>query len=98
QGISTRESAWKSHQSPYETLELDKDVDEEEIKSSYRRLAKNYHPDVYDGTGDLEEGKSAETRFIKIQETYKLHMDKEQHMKYDKDNHVNPIKASKAWM
>ncbi|GLJ51703.1 hypothetical protein SUGI_1098870 [Cryptomeria japonica] len=97
-GISTEASAWNSQRSPYETLELDRDVDEEVIKASYRRLAKHYHPDVYDGTGDLEEGETAETRFIKIQAAYELLMDKEQRMKYDKDNRVNPIKASRAWM
>ncbi|MED6191741.1 hypothetical protein PIB30_003084 [Stylosanthes scabra] len=41
-------SNWDQQQSPYETLELDRDADEEQIKSAYRRLAKFYHPDVYD--------------------------------------------------
>lgn len=97
-GMSTKASVWNSQQSPYQTLELDTDVDEEGIKASYRRLAKHYHPDVYDGSGDLEEGETAETRFIKIQAAYELLMDKEQRMKYDKDNRVNPVKASRAWM
>jgi len=70
--------------------ELDRDISEEEIKSAYRRLAKRYHPD--------EEGETAEARFIEIQAAYELLMDKEQRKQYDKDNRVNPMKASKAWM
>ncbi|MQM08689.1 hypothetical protein Taro_041547 [Colocasia esculenta] len=38
-------SNWTSEKSPYETLELERDADEETIKSAYRRLAKYYHPD-----------------------------------------------------
>lgn len=84
--------------SPYETLELDRDADEEKIKVAYRRLAKFYHPDVYDGKGTLEEGETAEARFIKIQAAYELLMDSEKRRKYDMDNRVNPMKASQAWM
>lgn len=94
----TRASARKSERTPYESLELDRDISEEEIKSAYRRLAKRYHPDVYDGSGNLEEGETAEARFIEIQAAYELLMDKEQRKQYDKDNRVNPMKASKAWM
>lgn len=94
----TRASAWKSERSPYESLELDRDVGEDEIKVAYRRLAKRYHPDVYDGSGDLDEGETAEARFIEVQAAYELLMDMEQRKQYDRDNRVNPMKASKAWM
>lgn len=96
--LFTRASAWKSERSPYESLELERDVGEEEIKSAYRRLAKRYHPDVYDGSGDLGEGETAEARFIEIQAAYELLMDKKERKQYDMDNRVNPMKASKAWM
>ncbi|XP_074379717.1 uncharacterized protein LOC141720920 isoform X2 [Apium graveolens] len=89
---------WTDGASPYQILELEGDADEENIKLAYRRLAKFYHPDVYDGRGTLEEGETAETRFIKIQAAYELLMDKEQRRQYDKDNRVNPMKASQAWM
>ncbi|EXC06672.1 Chaperone protein DnaJ [Morus notabilis] len=89
---------WTEPKSPYETLELERDADEEEIKVAYRRLAKYYHPDVYDGRGTLEEGETAEARFIKIQAAYELLIDEEQRRKYDMDNRVNPMKASQAWM
>ncbi|KAK4274072.1 hypothetical protein QN277_017359 [Acacia crassicarpa] len=91
-------SNWTEQKSPYETLELERDADDEQIKNAYRRLAKFYHPDVYDGRGTLEEGETAEARFIKIQAAYELLIDDERRQKYDMDNRVNPMKASEAWM
>ncbi|KAH7332359.1 hypothetical protein KP509_20G083900 [Ceratopteris richardii] len=96
--FATRSSSWGSDESPYEVLGVERTVDEDEIKSAYRRLAKLYHPDVYDGSGDLGEGETPETRFIKIQAAYELLIDKEERRQYDFDNRVNPLKASKAWM
>ncbi|CAN6931826.1 unnamed protein product [Brassica oleracea] len=91
-------SSWSEEKSPYDTLELERDAEEEQIKVAYRRLAKYYHPDVYDGKGTLEEGETAESRFIKIQAAYELLMDTEKRRQYDTDNRVNPMKASQAWM
>uniref|UniRef100_A0A0D9X1R6 J domain-containing protein n=1 Tax=Leersia perrieri TaxID=77586 RepID=A0A0D9X1R6_9ORYZ len=96
--VSTRAASWDSEKSPYETLELDRDADEETIKTAYRRLAKFYHPDVYDGKGTLEEGETAEARFIKIQAAYELLIDDQRRKEYDREHHVNPMKASQAWM
>ncbi|GAB4861021.1 hypothetical protein Ancab_036184 [Ancistrocladus abbreviatus] len=93
-----RVSNWTDEKSPYDVLELERDADEEQIKFSYRRLAKFYHPDVYDGRGNLEEGETAEARFIKIQAAYELLIDVQKRRKYDMDNRVNPMKASQAWM
>lgn len=95
---STSVSNWNSERCPYETLELERDADEENIKSAYRRLVKFYHPDVYDGRGTLEEGETAEARFIKIQAAYELLIDDEKRQNYDRENRVNPMKASQAWM
>ncbi|XP_021721316.1 uncharacterized protein LOC110688861 isoform X1 [Chenopodium quinoa] len=53
---------------------------------------------VYDGRGNLEEGETAETRFIKIQAAYELLVDGEKRRNYDMENRVNPMKASEAWM
>ncbi|XP_076927838.1 uncharacterized protein LOC143591544 [Bidens hawaiensis] len=89
---------WTDDKSPYDTLELEGDADDEEIKLAYRRLAKFYHPDVYDGRGTLEEGETAEARFIKIQAAYELLIDSDERRKYDMENRVNPMKASQAWM
>lgn len=89
---------WSDQKSPYQTLELENDADDEKIKLAYRRLAKFYHPDVYDGRGILEEGETAEARFIKIQAAYEILMDDEKRRQYDKDKRVDPMKASQAWM
>ncbi|KAL2894369.1 Chaperone protein DnaJ [Bienertia sinuspersici] len=91
-------SNWTGEKSPYDVLELERDADEEQIKIAYRRLAKFYHPDVYDGRGNLEDGETAETRFIKIQAAYELLVDGERRREYDMENRVNPMKASEAWM
>ncbi|KAL8491397.1 hypothetical protein ACS0TY_023139 [Phlomoides rotata] len=96
--VATKASNWTDTKSPYETLELERDVDEEQIKVAYRRLAKFYHPDVYDGRGTLEEGETAVARFIRIQAAYELLIDDERRRQYDNDNRVNPMKASEAWM
>ncbi|KAK6130638.1 hypothetical protein DH2020_035613 [Rehmannia glutinosa] len=96
--VSTKATNWTDSKSPYETLELERDAGEEQIKVAYRRLAKFYHPDVYDGRGTLEEGETAEARFIKIQAAYELLVDEEKRRQYDNDNLVNPLKASQAWM
>lgn len=93
-----RASKWTDEKTPYETLELERDAGEEKIKFAYRRLAKFYHPDVYDGRGNLEEGETAEARFIKIQAAYELLIDDEKRRQYDNDNRINPMKASQAWM
>lgn len=96
--MTTSAYNWNDSKSPYETLELEGDADEEQIKVAYRRLAKFYHPDVYNGRGTLEEGETAEARFIKIQAAYELLIDADERRKYDKDNRVNPMKASEAWV
>ncbi|KAM7253003.1 hypothetical protein ACFE04_025621 [Oxalis oulophora] len=98
--VAAMATNWTDHnnKSPYETLELERDADDEEIKVAYRRLVKFYHPDVYDGRGNLEEGETAEARFIKIQAAYELLLDDDQRRQYDVDNRVNPMKASQAWM
>jgi len=61
----------------YQTLGVSKDASEEEIKKSYRRLAKRYHPDVNKGD------KSAEEKFKEISEAYETLSDKEKRKQYD---------------
>ncbi|ERM94300.1 hypothetical protein AMTR_s00010p00234370 [Amborella trichopoda] len=56
------------------------------------------HVYVYDGRGTLEEGETAEARFIKIQAAYELLIDEEKRQQYDNEHRVNPMKASEAWM
>lgn len=61
----------------YDILGVSKDASEEEIKKSYRRLAKKYHPDVNKGD------KQAEERFKEISEAYETLSDAEKKKQYD---------------
>jgi DnaJ-class molecular chaperone len=61
----------------YDILGVAKDASEEEIKKSYRRLARRYHPDVNKGD------KSAEEKFKEISEAYETLSDKEKRKQYD---------------
>lgn len=61
----------------YEILGVSKDASDEEIKKSYRRLAKQYHPDVNKGD------KKAEERFKEISEAYETLSNSEKKKQYD---------------
>jgi len=59
----------RGRRSPYAVLEIEPGASQNEIKSAYRRLAAQYHPDKVQHLGkDLQE--LAETRFKEIQQAY----------------------------
>ena len=66
----------------YETLGVGRNATEEEIKSAYRRLAKQYHPDM--NQDNREE--SAE-KFKEISEAYEVLMDSNNRATYDRFGH-----------
>lgn len=61
----------------YQTLGVPRTATEKDIKSAYRRLARQYHPDVNQGD------RNAETRFKEINEAYSVLGDPEKRAKYD---------------
>src|SRR6266404_4847500 len=61
----------------YDTLGVQRNASEGEIKSAYRKLARQYHPDRNPGD------KQAETKFKEVQEAYDVLSDKEKRAQYD---------------
>jgi curved DNA-binding protein len=61
----------------YKILGVDRNASEKEIKKAYRRLARQYHPDVNPGD------KGAEERFKEINEAHEVLADSEKRRKYD---------------
>ncbi|KAI4339048.1 hypothetical protein MLD38_024032 [Melastoma candidum] len=60
----------------YKTLRVGKDASLQEIKSSYRKLARQYHPDMNKGPG-------AEEKFKEISAAYEVLSDEEKRSLYD---------------
>lgn len=60
----------------YTTLEVGENATSEEIKKSYRKLARKYHPDI-------NKDPSAEEKFKEINAAYEVLSDKEKKMQYD---------------
>lgn len=61
----------------YEILGVPRDASEEEIKKAFRRLARQYHPDV------AKDKKAAEEKFKEINEAYEVLSNPETRRKYD---------------
>ncbi|MDA8233719.1 MAG: molecular chaperone DnaJ [Clostridia bacterium] len=66
----------------YEVLGVSKDAAEQDIKKAYRKLARQYHPDM--NPGDTE----AETKFKEATEAYDVLMDKDKRANYDRFGHA----------
>ncbi|NHB16242.1 J domain-containing protein [Helicobacter pylori] len=60
----------------YQTLNVSENASQDEIKKSYRRLARQYHP-------DLNKTKEAEEKFKEINAAYEILSDEEKRRQYD---------------
>ncbi len=65
----------------YEVLGVSKTADDKEIKSAFRRLAKQYHPDI-------NKDKDAPEKFKEVQEAYEVLSDPQKRKTYDQFGHA----------
>ncbi len=62
----------------YQTLGVEKDATDEEIKRAYKKLARQYHPDMNPGDS------SAEARFKEVASAYEVLSDRDRRARYDR--------------
>jgi molecular chaperone DnaJ len=67
----------------YEVLGVNRQATQEEIRKSFRRLARQYHPDV-------NKSPEAEATFKEINEAYEVLSDREKRAAYDRFGHAGP--------
>ena len=65
-----------------EVLGVSRGASDDEIKKAYRKLAKQYHPDLNPGD------KTAEAKFKEINEAYEILTDKDKRSRYDQFGHA----------
>jgi len=64
----------------YEALGVPRTATEKEIKTAYRKLARQHHPDLHQGDAK----KAAEEKFKIINEAYEVLSDPDKRSKYDR--------------
>jgi molecular chaperone DnaJ len=67
----------------YEVLGVNRQATQEEIKKAFRRLARQYHP-------DMNKDPDAEARFKEINEAYEVLSDQDKRAAYDRFGHAGP--------
>ncbi|HTO62097.1 MAG TPA: molecular chaperone DnaJ [Bradyrhizobium sp.] len=66
----------------YETLEVERDADDNKLKASFRKLAMKWHPDRNPGDA------ASEMRFKEINEAYEVLKDSDKRAAYDRYGHA----------
>lgn len=66
----------------YEVLGVNKGASDADIKKAYRKMAKQYHPDVNPGD------KAAEAKFKEVNEAYEVLSDSQKRSRYDQFGHA----------
>ncbi|WP_211653983.1 molecular chaperone DnaJ [Planococcus alpniumensis] len=67
----------------YEVLGVSKDASKEEIKKAYRKLSKQYHPDI-------NKEADASEKFQEVKEAYEVLSDEQKRSQYDQFGHQDP--------
>lgn len=73
--------AFMSKRDYYEVMGISKDATPEEIKKTYRRLARKYHPDV-------NKEPDAADKFKEVKEAYEVLSDEQKRAQYDRFGHA----------
>jgi molecular chaperone DnaJ len=69
----------------YEMLGVDRNAPDEEVKKAFRRLARQYHPDLQSTD---QQKKAAEEKFKEVNEAYEVLSDREKRKRYDMFGHA----------
>ena len=81
--VRTEDAALSDKRDYYEVLGVEKSASPSELKNSFRRLARKYHP-------DRSTEPDAEDRFKEIQEAYAVLSDEQKRAQYDRFGHDGP--------
>ncbi|MEK7268151.1 MAG: molecular chaperone DnaJ [Nitrospirota bacterium] len=69
----------------YETLGVERNASDDAIKKAYRKLARQYHPDLQSGD---QQKKTAEDKFKEINEAHEVLSDQDKRKQYDTFGHA----------
>ncbi len=69
----------------YETLGVDRNASDEDLKKAFRKLARQYHPDLQSGE---QQKKTSEEKFKEVNEAYESLSDPEKRKRYDTFGHA----------
>ena len=69
----------------YETLGVDRNASDDDLKRAYRKLARQYHPDLQP---DDQHKKASEDKFKEVSEAYEILSDQEKRKRYDMFGHA----------
>ena len=75
----------------YEVLGVDKKASQDEIKKTFRKLARKYHPDLNPGD------KTSERKFKELSEAYDVLGDEKKRTEYDQSGR-SPFEGGGSWI